>query len=130
MPLRIHGMLDDCSRALIALEPLETEREVDMLEVFIRALLIHGKPDALYLDNGATYRGHALRLACERLGITLIHAQPHDPQARGKMERFWRTLREQCLDFIGTASSLHDVRVRLVAFADEYHRTPHSGLMG
>lgn len=46
------------------------------------------------------------------------------------MERFWRTLREQCLDFIGTASSLHDVRVRLVAFADEYHRTPHSGLMG
>ena len=130
VPLRIHGMLDDCSRALIALEPLETEREVDMLEVFIRALLIHGKPDALYLDNGATYRGHALRLACERLGITLIHAQPHDPQARGKMERFWRTLREQCLDFIGTASSLHDVRVRLVAFADEYHRTPHSGLMG
>jgi hypothetical protein len=39
-------------------------------------------------------------------------------------------LREQCLDFIGTASSLHDVRVRLVAFAEEYHRTPHSGLMG
>jgi transposase InsO family protein len=130
VPLRIHGMLDDCSRGVLALEPLETEREVDMLEVFIRALLIHGKPDALYLDNGATYRGHALRLACERLGITLIHAQPHDPQARGKMERFWRTLREQCLDFIGAASSLHDVRARLVAFADEYHRTPHSGLMG
>lgn len=130
VPLRIHGVLDDCSRAVIALEPLASEREVDMLEVFVRALLIHGKPDALYLDNGATYRGAALRLACERLGITLIHAQPHDPQARGKMERFWRTLREQCLDFLGTASTLHDVRARLAAFATEYHRSPHAGLLG
>jgi transposase InsO family protein len=130
VPLRIHGLLDDRSRASVALEPLSSEREQDMLEIFVRALLIHGKPDALYLDNGATYRGDALRLACERLGITLIHAQPHDPQARGKMERFWRTLREQCLDFIGTTSSLHDVRVRLLAWLEEYHRTPHAGLMG
>lgn len=130
IPLRIHGLLDDRSRGSLALEPLSSETEQDMLNVFVRALLIHGKPDAIYLDNGATYRGDALRLACERLGITLIHAQPYDPQARGKMERFWRTMREQCLDFIGTASSLHDVRVRLLAFVEEYHRTPHAGLMG
>lgn len=130
VPLRIHGLLDDRSRAILSLEPLSAEREQDMLDVFVRALLIHGKPDAIYLDNGATYRGDALRLACERLGITLIHAQPYDPQARGKMERLWRTVREQCLDFLGTTSSLHDVRVRLLAFIEEYHRTPHAGLIG
>jgi len=130
VPLRIHGLLDDCSRGCIALEPLSSEREKDMLDVFVRALLIHGKPDAIYLDNGATYRGDALRLACERLGITLIHAQPYDPQARGKMERFWRTMREQCLDFINPSSSLHDVRVRLLAFVEEYHKAPHAGLIG
>jgi putative transposase len=128
--LRIHGLLDDRSRGILSLEPLSSEREQDMLDIFARALLIHGRPDALYLDNGATYRGDALRLACERLGITLIHAQPYDPQARGKMERFWRTMREQCLDFIGTASSLHDVRTRLAVFVEEYHRAPHAGLMG
>ena len=46
----------------------------------------HGRPDALYLDNGSTYRGHALETACARLGITLLHAKPYDPQARGPIK--------------------------------------------
>jgi transposase InsO family protein len=130
VPLRIHGMLDDRSRAVIALEPLSSERESDMLQVFVRALLLHGKPDALYLDNGPTYCGDALRLACERLGITLIHAQPYDPEARGKMERLWRTMREQCLDFISPTSALHEVRAQLLAWVEDYHRNSHAGLLG
>jgi hypothetical protein len=40
----------------------------------------------LYLDNGSTYRGDTLRLAWGRLGITLMHARPCDPHARGKPE--------------------------------------------
>jgi transposase InsO family protein len=35
-----------------------------------------------------------LSTACARLGVSLLHARPYDSQARGKMERFWRTLRE------------------------------------
>ena len=59
------------------------EREVDMLGLLVAALRRHGPPDALYLDNGSTYRGDTLRLACERLGITLLHARPYDaPGAR------------------------------------------------
>ena len=47
------------------------------------------------------------------------------------MERFWRTLREGCLDFIGTVTSLHDVNVRLYAFLDtHYHQAAHSSLIG
>jgi putative transposase len=84
----------------------------------------------MYLDNGSTYIGDMLRIACERLDVTLIHAKPYDAPARGKMERFWRTLREACLDFIGTMTSLHDVQARLLAFLDEYHKTPHGGLLG
>src|SRR5262249_49069763 len=105
--------------------------EDDMLDLMLAALRRHGAPGTLYLDNGATYRGDVLRLACERLGVTLIHAQPYDAPARGKMERFWRTLREGCLDHLGTMTSLHDVQVRLLAFLDEhYHRAPHGGLFG
>ncbi|MGE5185514.1 MAG: DDE-type integrase/transposase/recombinase [Acidobacteriota bacterium] len=130
-PLRIHALLDDTSRFVVALEAHHTEREVDMLDLFLAALRRHGAPDALYLDNGATYRGDDLRLACERLGITLIHARPYDAPARGKMERFWRTLRAGCLDHLGTMTSLHDVQARLVAFLDEhYHCAPHGGLFG
>jgi transposase InsO family protein len=130
-PVRIHGLLDDCSRYVVALEAHPTEREEDMLHVLVRALLRSGKPDALYLDNGSTYRGEALRLACARLGISLLHARPYDPQARGKMERFWRTLREGCLDHLGQVGSLDDVNKRLDAFLiRHYHQSPHAGLLG
>ncbi len=130
-PLRIHGLLDDASRYVVALEARHSEREADMLDVFLAALRRHGAPTGLYLDNGSTYSGDALRLCCERLGITLIHARPYDAPARGKMERFWRSLRAGCLDHLGAVTSLHEVQVRLGAFLDEhYHRAPHGGLMG
>jgi transposase InsO family protein len=130
-PVRIHALLDDASRYVIALEAMHQEREIDMLGLFVGAVRRHGPPDALYLDNGATYRGQTLALACARMGTTLVHAKPYDAPARGKMERFWRTLRERCLDFTGTLASLHDLNVRLYAFLDEhYHRTAHGGLMG
>jgi transposase InsO family protein len=130
-PLRIHALLDDASRFVVAIEARHTERETDMLEILVRALRKHGPPDVLYLDNGSTYIGEVLRTACARLGISLLHARPYDAPARGKMERFWRTLREGCLDHLGSMTSLHDVEVRLYAFLDEhYHRAPHASLMG
>jgi len=130
-PLRIHALLDDASRFVVALEAHHAEREVDMLGLLVAALRRHGPPDALYLDNGSTYRGEALRVGCERLGITLLHARPYDAPARGKMERFWRTLRDGCLAHLGSVTSLHDVQVRLGAFLDEhYHVAPHAGLLG
>lgn len=130
-PLRIHGMLDDHSRYVLALEAHHQERELEMIGLLVGALRRHGAPDALYLDNGSTYSGDALRLCCERLGITLLHARPYDPQARGKMERFWRTLREGCLDFLGAVASLDDVQRKLNAFLEtHYHNTPHASLMG
>ncbi len=130
-PLRIHALLDDASRFVVALEAHHTEREADMLDLLLAALRRHGAPGGLYLDNGSTYCGEALRLCCERLGITLVHARPYDAPARGKMERFWRTLRAGCLDHLGGMTSLHDVQVRLGAFLDEhYHHARHGGLLG
>jgi transposase InsO family protein len=130
-PVRIHALLDDASRYVIAIEARAAEREVDMLALLVGALRRHGPPDVLYLDNGATYRGETLSLACARMGVSLVHAKPYDAPARGKMERFWRTLREGCLDHLGALGSLHDLNVRLYAFVDEhYHRRPHAGLLG
>lgn len=130
-PLRIHAILDDASRYVIGIEAHHSEREEDMLGMLVRAVRKHGRPDAFYLDNGSTYRGDILRTACGRMGVSLLHARPYDPQARGKMERLWGTLRQQCLDFLGQVSSLHDVNVRLWAWLDQhYHRAPHASLMG
>lgn len=130
-PVRVHAFLDDCSRDVLEIRAYHHERELDMLDLLVRAFRKHGPPDALYLDNGATYRGDALQIACARLDITLIHARPYSPQARGKMERFWRTMREGCTDFIGPVASLHDVNVRLWAFVEQHYRkSAHAGLFG
>lgn len=131
VPLRIHALLDDHSRHIVAIQACVTERESEMLMLMVKALRLHDAPRTLYLDNGATYSGDALKTVCARLGIALAHAKPYDPEARGKMERFWRTLREGCLDHMGPQTSLHDVQVRLLAYLDQrYHVAPHASLMG
>ena len=129
--VRIHALLDDASRFIVVLSVESDEKEDTMLRMLVRAIRLYGVPDALYLDNGATYRGDTLRLFCSRLGISLLHARPYDPQARGKMERFWRTLRENVLDHLGAITSLDDISSRIQAFLDvHYHAAPHAGLMG
>jgi len=131
IPLRIHAILDDRTRYVIAIQACVKERESEMLALLVRGLRRHGSPKTLYLDNGSTYTGETLRTACARLGIALVHAKPYDPQARGKMERFWRTLREQCVSLMGPMASPHDVQVRLLAWLDQhYHLAPHAGLLG
>ena len=130
-PVRVHALLDDASRYVVAIAAYHTEREVDLIDMLVPALRRHGRPDSLYLDNGSTYSGKLLATACPRLGVALLHARPYDPEARGRMERFWRTLREGALDFMGGCTSLHDINVRLWAFVDRhYHNAPHAGLMG
>lgn len=131
VPLRIHALLDDHSRYVTAIQACVTERESEMLALTVKALRRHGSPDGIYADNGPTYVGESLATLCGRLGIGLMHAKPYDPQARGKMERFWRTLREQCLDHCEGMGSLHEVQVRLLAWLDKhYHVTAHSSLLG
>ena len=131
VPLRIHAILDDASRYVVAIQACDNERESEMLSLTAKALQAHGRPKTLYLDNGSTYSGEMLATACGRLGINLRHARPYDPEARGKMERFWRTLRAGCLNHIGTQSSLMDVQLRLLSWLDQhYHRAAHAGLMG
>jgi putative transposase len=130
-PVRVHAMLDDASRFIVALRVESDEREETMLSLFAQALMEYGKPDALYLDNGATYRGAVLQLVCARLGITLLHARPYDAPARGKMERFWRRLREEALDHVGQVASLADIEQKLRAWLVRFYQcAPHAGILG
>lgn len=131
IPIRVHAIMDDKSRFVVALRVFAHERESAMLDLLLEAIRVFGAPRRLYLDNGSTYRGEALETACARLGITLLHANPHDPQARGKMERFWLSMRQGCMNHMGKQCSTHDVEVRLLAWLRErYHKAAHAGLLG
>ncbi len=130
-PVRVHALLDDASRHVVALRVTDNEREETMLSLLAQAVMEHGKSDALYLDNGATYRGSVLQLVCARLGITLLHAKPYDAAARGKMERFWRRMREEALDHLGHVASLADIEARLRTWLVRFYQgSPHAGLLG
>jgi transposase InsO family protein len=130
-PVRVHALLDDASRYVVALRVANNEREETMLALLSQAIMEHGKCDALYLDNGSTYVGKTLQLVCARLGITLLHARPYDAPARGKMERFWRRMREEALSHIGQVASLADVENKLQIWLGRYYQsTPHAGILG
>lgn len=131
VPVRIHALLDDASRYVVALRVCSDERETTMLALLASAVLGHGVPEVLYLDNGSTYRGDSLSMYCARLKSSLLHARPYDPQARGKMERFWRTMRSQVLDHLGQVGSLKELEQMLLRWVSRfYHHAPHAGLMG
>ena len=92
-----------------------------------------GIPQRLYVDNGAAYRSRQLALVCARLGTALIHARPYQPAGKGKIERWFRTLRAGWLAHLDLAAvdGLDDLNRRLQAWVEgEYHNAPHRGLDG
>jgi putative transposase len=70
---------------------------------------------------------------CAKLGIALIHARPYRPQGKGKIERWFKTVRAQLLTRLGAedTGNLQALNRRLWAWVEgEYHHSPHRGLGG
>ncbi|EFK09406.1 conserved domain protein [delta proteobacterium NaphS2] len=70
------------------------------MEVLKQAVLRRGIPMRLFVDNGSAFRSQHLSLVCAKLGITLIHARPYHAAAKGKIERWFRTVRLQFLPML------------------------------
>jgi transposase InsO family protein len=120
------AFLDDHSRLLPHAEFYLSERLASWLDAFRQALLTRGLPRKLYVDNGAAFRSRHLERVCASLGIALVHTPPYTPQGRGKIERFFRTLRAQFLaNFQGSA--LEELKIALSCWTrDIYHQRIHS----
>jgi transposase InsO family protein len=127
------AFLDDATRVVPYAAFALSENTQAFLPVFKQALLRRGLPARLYVDNGANFRSHHLALVCARLGIALIHSRPYQPQGRGKLERWFRTVRAQLLPRLAPAdtASLDALNRRLWVYVEgEYHHTPHRSLEG
>ena len=125
------GFLDDATRVCPFAAFAPAENTVAFLPVFKQALIRRGIPQRLYVDNGANYRSQHLALICAKLGIALIHARPHQPAGKGKIERFFRTVRGQLLSSLTPTdtASIEALNRRLWAYLEgEYHQSPHRGL--
>jgi len=127
------AFIDDATRVIPYAAFALAENTRAFLPVLKQAILRRGLPQRLYVDNGAHYRSQHLALVCAKLGIALIHARPYRPQGKGKIERWFKTLRAQLLTRLGPqdTANLAALNRRLWAWVEgEYHHTPHRGLAG
>lgn len=125
---RIVAWLDDHSRHFCHLQAYPDEAFPSIEDALRRAILKYGLPHRVFVDNAKVYSGKALTLACSELGIAKIHSTPRYPNSRGKMERQFRTLREQLLQEIENLDPLPVEKLNsyLIAWAEAYHDKEHS----
>ena len=120
------AFLDDHSRLVPHGEFYFSEGVDCFMEALEKALMKRGLPRKLYTDNGAAFRSHHLEQVCASLGIALIHARPYKPQGKGKIERFFRSVREGFLSgFKG--KSLDDLNEAFDMWLENaYHQRKHT----
>ncbi len=125
------AFIDDATRVIPYCAFALAENTRAFLPVLKQAVLRRGLVQRLYVDNGANYRSQHLALVCAKLGIALIHARPYRPQGKGKIERWFKTVRAQLLTRLSAddTRSLEALNRRLWAWVEgEYHHAPHRGL--
>lgn len=131
--VKTFALIDDRSRLIVNIVSGFRETEAAFLAVLHGAIARRGLPRTLYLDNGASFIGRDLKLACAQVGTRLLHSHPYEASARGKVERLFRTLRAQVLGRLDAAyvKTIDDLNVRLMAWAEgEYNVRPHASLDG
>ena len=83
------------------------------------------------MDNGQVFHSQQLARIAASLGIVITHTPPYQPQGRGKIERFFRSVREQFLANLDPKMtlSLDELNERLAVWIDQaYHCSEHSAL--
>ncbi|MFQ5515898.1 MAG: DDE-type integrase/transposase/recombinase [Myxococcota bacterium] len=89
------AFVDSATRFVPAAELRLSEGAADHEYALKQAFLKHGFPRTIYLDNGAAQRSRSLRLILAELAVRLLHTEAYDPQAKGAIERWNRTFREE-----------------------------------
>jgi putative transposase len=131
-PVYLHAFLDDQSRAVMGARFSWHADVIALAQVLRQAIAVHGAPRQLYVDNGSCYTDAWLRRACGVLGIQLTHSRPYRPQGRGKIERFFATVRSQFMPELTPAVldslDLAGLNRLLRAWVEEdYSRRVHAG---
>lgn len=132
----LFAIIDDCSRLITGYRWAHSEDTLRLDAALRRAVATRGVPDVLYSDNGSAFVSKQFLRACAVLGIRLTHSRPGRPQGRGKIERWFSTVRGQFLVEIspddaaaraGTAvASVDEMNTLFAAWVETvYHQRVH-----
>jgi len=125
------GLMDDATRVVPHAAFFASENLYSFLAVFRAALAKRGIPRRLFVDNGKAFTNLQIERICAELGVALIRARPYSSQSKGKIERFWATVRARFLTEVDLdgIEGLDQLNRLLWAWLEmDYHRTPHRSL--
>jgi putative transposase len=131
MQVFLQATLDDASRLIPHAQFYPNQGLDSSLDCLRQSIAARGLPTRLYMDNAKIYRSPQLARIAASIGILIVHTPPYQPEGRGKIERFFRSLREQFLASLDPRAllSLEQLNERLWHWIDTvYHRREHSSL--
>ena len=130
MQALLHAILDDASRLIPHAQFYASQGLDACLDCLRQAVAARGVPVRLYMDNAKIYRSPQLARISASVGMLIVHTPPYQPEGRGKIERFFRSCREQFLNNLDRKQSLSldELNERLWAWLDIYHGAEHSSL--
>jgi len=123
------AILDDHSRMVVGHAFSASETISALTLVLKEAFLAYGIPKRLYVDNGPSFSSDLLAKSCAMAGISLIHSKPYDSPSRGKVERFFRTVRDRFLSGLQEGITLQDLdQAFWLWLQEDYHHKLHTGI--
>ena len=128
----IIALLDDASRMVTGIDIFYHDNFVNLMSVLKSAVAKYGRPKILNFDNGKSYRNKQMELLAARIGTTLSYCQPYTPTGKAKIERWFRTMKDQWMAGLDMRQfhSLDELKGSLFAFVHRYNLTVHSSLHG
>lgn len=127
----IIAILDDSSRLIVHAQAFFSENTLSLLYVFKKAVAKRGIPKKLFVDNGKVYKSMQMQFICANLGTILCYAQPYSPQSKGKIERWFRTLKDQWMNVVNwnEFSCLDKLNESLSKYVEkDYNSKVHSSI--
>ena len=123
-------IIDDHSRLLVGGGLFYNDNAYNFQKVFKQAVATYGIPLKLYVDNGCSYSNEQLSLICGSIGTVLLHTKVRDGASKAKIERQWRSLKEQWLYTLDMDSihSLEEFNRLLSGYIRNHNTSYHSGI--
>jgi len=126
---KLIAFIDDASRVVTHGEFFFEENVDTLVRVLKAAFYKRGIPEQLYVDNGSIYTSAEITLICARIGCILRHTPVRDGAAKGKIERFFRRVRQQFLSKNLDLSNLKTLNDQFTLWIEnEYNSSHHSAI--
>jgi transposase InsO family protein len=123
----LHVIIDDCTRYVVSGRFYSSESIQSLILELMTAIRRHGIPHRLYTDNGSAYNSRHLKIVCANLSMQQPHTPPGRPQGRSKVERFFRTVRQQFLAK-QRYKTFDEINAAFIEYVNDYHHRIHSTL--